>query len=63
MPFLTNKYGVYGFHDATWRASSAFGKISPDSAEASHGCVELPLSTAKWLYGWANIGTTVIIKN
>ena len=63
MPFLRNQYGSYGFHDATWRASSDFGNISPDSSNASHGCVELPLSTAKWLYEWIDIGATVTINS
>lgn len=63
MPFLHNQYGTYGFHDATWRPANAFGNISPDSADASHGCVEMPLATAKWLYNWIDIGTTVIIEN
>lgn len=61
MPFLSNQYGVYGFHDATWRADSDFGGISPSSKDASHGCVELPLATAKWLYDWAPVGTTLTI--
>ncbi len=61
MPFLTNQYGVYGFHDATWRANSDFGNISPESSDASHGCVELPLATAQWLYNWVSIGATVTI--
>jgi lipoprotein-anchoring transpeptidase ErfK/SrfK len=63
MPWLDNQYGEYGFHDATWRPSNAFGNISPYSSNASHGCVELPLATAKWLYGWAQIGTTVQIES
>lgn len=63
MPFLNNKYGAYGFHDATWRSNDEFGNISPDSSKASHGCVELPLATAKWLYGWVSIGTTVNIRD
>lgn len=61
MPFLDNQYGEYGFHDATWRPANAFGNISDESTNASHGCVECPLATAKWLYGWAQIGTTVTI--
>lgn len=61
MQFLYNQYGAYGFHDATWRPASAFGNISPNSKNASHGCVELPLATAKWLYNWVQIGTTVSI--
>lgn len=63
MPFLDNQYGAYGFHDATWRAASDFGAIDPYSSNASHGCVELPLTTARWLYNWVSIGTTVTIKS
>lgn len=63
MPFLHNQYGSYGFHDATWRAPGDFGNISPDSPDASHGCVEMPLATAKWLYDWSYVGTTVTIEN
>jgi lipoprotein-anchoring transpeptidase ErfK/SrfK len=63
MPFLHNQYGTYGLHDATWRDPSAFGNISPDSADASHGCVEMPLATAKWIYNWSYIGTTVTIES
>jgi lipoprotein-anchoring transpeptidase ErfK/SrfK len=61
MPFLSDQYGIYGFHDATWRAANDFGNISPDSSSASHGCVETPLSTAKLIYDWAPVGTTVTI--
>jgi lipoprotein-anchoring transpeptidase ErfK/SrfK len=62
MPFLYNQYGAYGFHDATWRDNSDFGKISPNSDQASHGCVELPLGAAGWIYNWADVGTTVTIQ-
>jgi len=60
-PFLSNQYGQYGFHDATWRPSSAFGNINPYSSDGSHGCVEMPLAAAKWLYDWSYVGTTVTI--
>lgn len=63
MPFLDNQHGTYGFHDAPWRADDAFGKTDPNSAEASHGCVELPLASAKWLYNWAPVGTTVTVES
>lgn len=63
MPFLNNQYGTYGFHDATWRPTNAFGKVSPTSSDASHGCVELPLTTSAWLYNWSQVGTTVTIDN
>jgi lipoprotein-anchoring transpeptidase ErfK/SrfK len=62
LPFLENQYGTYGFHDATWRPNTDFGNINPNSSKGSHGCVELPLATAKWLYNWMRVGTTVTIK-
>lgn len=62
MPFLDNQFGTYGFHDATWRPGDPFGKISPSSSDASHGCVELPLAASAWLFNWADIGTTVAIE-
>lgn len=61
MPFLHNQYGTYGFHDATWRNANDFGNIDPYSSQGSHGCVELPLATAKWIYNWAENGTTVSV--
>jgi lipoprotein-anchoring transpeptidase ErfK/SrfK len=63
MPFLHNQYGSYGLHDATWRAASDFGNISPNSLDGSQGCVELPLATAKWIYTWAPVGTQVTINS
>ena len=63
MPFLDNQYGTYGFHDATWRANSEFGSVSPESEDASHGCIELPLASSKWLYEWAPVGTTVKVES
>ncbi|MEK7594618.1 MAG: L,D-transpeptidase [Patescibacteria group bacterium] len=62
MPFLDNQFGTYGFHDATWRSDKEFGKVDPYSEDASHGCVELPLASAKWLYEWAVVGTTVTVE-
>jgi lipoprotein-anchoring transpeptidase ErfK/SrfK len=63
MPFLDNEYGAFGLHDATWRAPTDFGTISPYSDDASHGCIELPLAAATWLYNWASIGTTVTVES
>ncbi len=63
MPFLQNKHGIYGFHDATWRSNNDFGNIDPNSKKASHGCVELPLNASSWIYNWAPVGTTVTIKD
>jgi hypothetical protein len=62
MPVLDNQYGTYGFHDATWRPNTAFGNVDPNSKDASHGCVELPLGASQWLYNWAQVGTEATIK-
>jgi hypothetical protein len=65
MPFLDNQFGTYGFHDATWRNSKEFGTVDPykKGADASHGCVELPLGASKWLYEWSPVGTTVTVQS
>jgi lipoprotein-anchoring transpeptidase ErfK/SrfK len=63
MPFLDNEHGTYGFHDATWRDNNEFGNVDPNSKDASHGCIELPLGASQWLYEWSPVGTTVTVKN
>lgn len=56
MPFDT----AVGFHDASWQ-TFPFG--TPQyKTDGSHGCVQLPVSTAAWLYGWAPVGTKVVVK-
>lgn len=62
LPFLHNQYGTYGFHDATWRDNDEFGTIDPYGSDGSHGCVELPLATSKWLYDWSTVDTTVLVQ-
>lgn len=54
MPF----YGGYGLHDATWRG--AFGG-DIYLYGGSHGCVNLPLSTASKIFNNVTIGTKVIL--
>lgn len=56
MPF----YLGYGLHDASWRSS--FGGQDYYWG-GSHGCVNLPLATAAFLYSWADVGTTVWIHH
>ena len=43
----------YAIHGAYWHNN--FGR------PMSHGCINLPLSNAEWLFNWAEIGTPVII--
>lgn len=48
-----------GFHDATWQSS--FGGNRYLNGYGSHGCINMPLSKAKTLYGMISVGTKVII--
>lgn len=50
-----------GLHDAYWEPDWAYGPGSETGGYASHGCVHVPLQTETWLYGWAKIGTPVIV--
>ena len=52
MPFN----GGQGLHDADWRSS--FGGQDYYYG-GSHGCVNMPKSSAAFLYGWATVGTPV----
>lgn len=56
MPF----YADYGLHDASWRSS--FG--GPDYYYGgSHGCVNMPIPAAAWLYNWVDVGTPVFVHS
>jgi hypothetical protein len=53
--------GPYGMHDAPWQTfpyGSARYKTS-----GSHGCTHLPGPMMAWFYGWARVGTRVIIHS
>jgi lipoprotein-anchoring transpeptidase ErfK/SrfK len=47
-----------GLHDAPWR-----GWYGPGSnvGDGTHGCINLPGNTVDFLYGWADVGTPVIV--
>ncbi len=74
LPFLDNQYGTYGFHDLTQTANGANGRADSDfgsvdinapytaAKHGSHGCVEMPLAAAKWLYNWTSVGTAVTVE-
>ncbi len=49
-------YADIGLHDATWR--SRFGG-NIYTYNGSHGCINLPYNTAKWIYNNVPTGTTV----
>lgn len=51
VPWVQYFHHGYGFHGAPWRSSFGYS--------GSHGCINLPVSDAKWLYDWASMGTRV----
>jgi lipoprotein-anchoring transpeptidase ErfK/SrfK len=48
-------YGGYSIHGAYWHKK--FGQ------SISHGCVNVNLTDAAWLYEWAPVGTKVVVHN
>jgi len=51
--------GGYFIHDASWR--SWYGPGS-NLYNGTHGCVNVPYNPMTFLWGWAPIGTTVIVQ-
>jgi len=52
VPWTMYFYGGYALHGAPWRSSFGY--------RASHGCVNLRVSDAKWVFNWAPLGTRVV---
>jgi lipoprotein-anchoring transpeptidase ErfK/SrfK len=53
VPYTQYFYSGYGIHAATWHNN--FG------TPMSHGCINMRLEDAKWLFDWTSIGTLVNI--
>ena len=53
VPYIMYFYGSYGFHGTYWHNN--FG------TPMSHGCVNLSIADAGWLYEFASVGTLVNI--
>jgi lipoprotein-anchoring transpeptidase ErfK/SrfK len=53
VPHTMYFYRDYALHGAYWHTN--FGR------PMSHGCVNLPLPDAEWLYDWASVGTLVVV--
>ena len=53
VPHVMYFYRDYAIHGAYWHNN--FGR------PMSHGCVNLSNSAAKWMYGWATVGTPVVV--
>lgn len=48
-------------HSAEWEPASAYGPGSENGPSASHGCIHVQNGPLATLYGWAQVGTTVMI--
>jgi lipoprotein-anchoring transpeptidase ErfK/SrfK len=55
VPYVMYFYRGYGLHGVTWHGN--FGH------PMSHGCVNLPTEEAEWLFGWADVGTLVNVRD
>lgn len=53
VPFTMYYHGGYAIHGAYWH--QRFG------TPVSHGCVNVAVNHAKWLFNWASVGTPVVI--
>jgi len=53
VPHVMYFYGAYAIHGAYWHNNFGY--------RASHGCVNVPLASAEWLYTFADMGTRVIV--
>lgn len=55
VPWIQYFHNGYAFHGAPWRSSFGYS--------GSHGCVNMTVSDAKWLYDWAENGTRVEVHH
>lgn len=55
VPYTLYYDGSYAIHGAYWH--NRFG------TPVSHGCVNVAVNHARWLYNWADIGTPVVVRN
>ncbi len=53
VPWTMYFYQGYGFHGTYWHNN--FG------TPMSHGCVNMRIENADWLYHWASVGTSVLV--
>ncbi len=57
IPWVQYIVGGVAFHGTYWHNAHGTG------TRMSHGCVNLRIDDAQWLYEWADIGTSVTIHN
>ena len=51
VPWVSYFYSGYAFHGAGWRSSFGYS--------GSHGCINMPVPEAQWLYNWLDTNTVV----
>ncbi len=51
VPYVQYFKGGYAIHGAYWRSSFGYS--------GSHGCINMSVADAKWMYNWASLGTRV----
>jgi lipoprotein-anchoring transpeptidase ErfK/SrfK len=55
VPYTMYYSGSYAIHGAYWH--NRFG------TPVSHGCVNVAVNHARWLYNWASVGTPVVVRD
>jgi lipoprotein-anchoring transpeptidase ErfK/SrfK len=55
VPYTLYYSGNYAIHGAYWH--NRFG------TPVSHGCVNVAVDHARWIYNWASIGTPIVIRD
>jgi lipoprotein-anchoring transpeptidase ErfK/SrfK len=55
VPYTMYFSGSYAIHGAYWHEN--FGN------PVSSGCINVPVEGAEWLFGWAGVGTSVVVQN
>jgi lipoprotein-anchoring transpeptidase ErfK/SrfK len=55
VPYTMYYHGGYAIHGAYWHRS--FG------TPVSHGCVNVAVDHARWLFNWASVGTPVVVHD
>ncbi|HEY9640366.1 MAG TPA: L,D-transpeptidase [Coleofasciculaceae cyanobacterium] len=55
VPYTMYYAGSYAIHGAYWHNS--FG------TPVSHGCVNVAVNHARWLFNWASVGTPVVVHD
>ena len=56
VPWVTYFSGGYAMHGAPWRSSFGWSGYG-----GSHGCVNMPVDAAKFIYDWTDMGDTVVV--